>query len=160
MNHVIEFLDNNNITYVLHEHPPVHTVEEAEKYAPHIPGMSCKNLFLKDKKTKTYILVIMPAEKRMNMKKLGEQMGGKKLTFASPEELSEKLGLTPGSVSPFGLLNDTAKQVSVYIDNDVVNAEIVGFHPSVNTQTLELSNGMFHAFFNAIGREYSIISIA
>lgn len=93
------FLRSNGIDFVLHEHPAVYTCEEAEKYCGDIPGLSCKNLFLRNKKHDRYFLVILPATKKADLKKLSEA-AGEKLTFASPEELKDKLGLEPGSVSP------------------------------------------------------------
>src|SRR3990167_8246235 len=114
MTHVEDFLKSHNIQYALHEHPAVSTCEEAEKYCGDIPGLACKNLLLRDKKGRRYFLFVLPAEKRADLKQIGEIVGEKRVSFANAEALKEKLGLEPGAVSPFGLLNDKkAKQLLV-----------------------------------------------
>ena len=133
-----QFLELHQITATLHEHPAVFTCEEAEIHCAHIPGLACKNLFLKGKSGR-YFLLILPANKRTDLKKFAQTVGETKVSFASPEAMKEKLHLEPGSVSPFGLINDTEKSVEVHIDKEVHDAAIVGFHPNRNTATLELS---------------------
>lgn len=108
-----QFLRDHNIAYIRHDHPAVYTCEDAEKHCGDIPGMACKNLLLKDKKNERYFLVIMPANKRMDLKKFSEIAGTNKISFASDDALREKLGLEPGSVSPFGLLNPAAHDVEL-----------------------------------------------
>jgi len=156
---VKSFLTQNNIEFTEHNHPAVYTCEEAEQYYKDIPGMHCKNLFLRDKKGDNYYLVVLPAAKRMDLKKFGDIVGSSKITFGSSEALKEKLGLEPGSVSIFGLLNNAGKDVGLYIDRDVYEAEIVNFHPNVNTCTLGLNKGMFHKFLQVGGYEINIISL-
>lgn len=148
MINVEEFLKSNSIEYTVSEHPAVFTVEEASKH--NIPGFACKNLVIKDKGNNKYYLITLPAEQRFDFKKFGEIIGSKKLTFAEPEALQQKLGLDPGSVSPFGLLNDENHEIDFYIDNRVCNADIVGFHPNINTATLLLSNANFLKFLQAL----------
>jgi Ala-tRNA(Pro) deacylase len=154
-----EFLEENNIEYIWHEHPAVYTCEEAEKHCSHIPGLAVKNLFLRDKKGKKFFLLITTAEKRVDLKKLGEIIGINKVSFASPDNLKDKLGLEPGAVSPFGLLNDKNNEVGLYIDNEVMQANIVSFHPNVNTASIELSKEMFKKFTNSIDHEVNIVKI-
>ena len=81
-NNVEQYLQANQIKYVLHEHPAVFTCEEAEKYCGDIPGLPCKNLLLRDKKKRRYFLLILPAEKRADLKKIGETVGESKVSFA------------------------------------------------------------------------------
>lgn len=152
-----QFLRDHDIAYVRHDHPAVYTCEDAEKYCGNIPGMACKNLLLRGKKGARLFLVIMPANKRMDLKKFGEAVGENKISFASDDVLMEKLGLEPGSVSPFGLLNPAAHDVELYIDAEVYNADIVGFHPNANIATLEISREMFRKFLNVINREPHIL---
>lgn len=159
MSNVEAFLKSNNITYVLHEHPAVFTCEEAEKYCGDIPGLACKNLLLKGKKNERYFLIILPAEKRADLKKISEIVNEKQITFASPENLLEKLELEPGSVSPFGLLNDKNHEVEVYIDKKVYYANIVSFHPNRNTASLELSGKMFQKFLKIIENKTTIVEL-
>lgn len=157
MNDVETFLQTHGIDYVLHEHPAVFTCEEAEKHCGDIPGLACKNLFLKDKKEERYFLVVLPAAKRADLKQIGEAVGGRKLRFASPESLQEKLGLDPGSVSPFGLLNDTRHEVELCADREVLDADTVTFHPNRNTATIELSGAAFQQFLQLIEHEAHVL---
>ncbi|MEK7085476.1 MAG: prolyl-tRNA synthetase associated domain-containing protein [Patescibacteria group bacterium] len=156
---VEDFLKSNDITYSLHEHPAVFTCEEAEKYCGDIPGLACKNLLLKGRKSERYFLIILPAEKRADLKKISETVDDKQITFAGPEALLEKLGLEPGAVSPFGLINDKNHEIEVYIDKKVYYADIVSFHPNRNTASLELSGEMFHKFLRAIENKTKVIDL-
>lgn len=148
---VESYLKNHHINYILHEHPAVFTCEEAEKHCSHIPGLPCKNLFLRNEKKRAYYLCILPAGKRADLKQIAEIAGEKSISFANAEKLEEFLGLTPGAVSPFGLINDTANSVHVLVDRDVWEADIVSFHPNRNTASLELTGEMFRKFLK--GRE-------
>lgn len=159
MQDVEQFLQSKGIQYTLHEHPAVFTCEDAEIHCKNVPGLACKNLVLKDKKSGRYFLLILPAAKRMDLKKFSEMVGQKNITFASADVLREKLGVDPGSVSPFGLLNDTEKEMEVYVDSEVYNAEIVGFHPNRNTATLELSREMFWKFLELLGQKKSVVEL-
>ena len=153
------FLHANNITYVLHEHPAVFTCAEADEHCGDIPGLACKNLLLRNQKKSRYFLILLPADKRTDLKKLTGLLGESKISFASPDDLQVKLGLTPGEVSPFGLLNDTDQAVELYVDAEVHGADIVSFHPNRNTATLELTQEMFHKFLGAIPHETRIIEL-
>ena len=159
MNNVIKFLSTHNIEYTLHEHPAVYTCDEAEKHCKHIPGIASKNLFLRSKKDKRNFLVVLPAQKQTNLKKFAKNVGENSVSFASSELLKKKLGLTPGSVSIFGLINNEDKTVEVYIDRDIYDAKIVSFHPNTNTITLELSKNMFHKFLQIIGHKINITDL-
>lgn len=151
MTSVEHYLQSHNIIYTLHTHEAVFTCEEAEKHCADIQGLACKNLFLRNNKHNRFFLLVLPAKKKMDIKKFGEIVGEKnKLSFAHADELKEKLQLDPGSVSVFGILNDDKHEVELYIDKDVYDADIVTFHPNVNTATLELSREMFHRFLDMI----------
>lgn len=158
-----QYLEQHNINYILHEHPAVFTCEEADIHCKDVPGMPGKNLFLKEKdssgKTQNYVIVIMPAEKRLNLKALQKQLEVKKLTFCNEEELKQYLNLTPGSVSPFGLINDKEHEVKVLIDEDLWNADVVNFHPNINTASLELKKEEFHKYINSLENEVRIIGL-
>ena len=116
---VEEFLKKNNIEYILHEHDAVFTVQEAEECCGDIPGIPCKNLFLRDKKRRRYFLFILPSEARANFEEIAEIVGEKKISFANETDLMNILGLERGAVSPFGLINDTDKRVELYVHKDV-----------------------------------------
>lgn len=152
---VYEILENLNISYKRKEHPPVYTVEEAWKNCGNIPGVQCKNLFLRDRKGKNYYLVILIDSKRADLKKIASHLGVKDLSFASEERLGKILGLSRGSVTPFGLINDTEKIVHVLLDEELKNAEQVSFHPNVNTSTITICFSDFEKFLNWCGNDIS-----
>ena len=108
-NSLKHWLSDHSIQYTLHTHPAVFTVPEAKIHCGHIPGTHCKNLFLKNKKTGQFYLVTIPHEERLDLNKFRGLIGAPKVRFAEPDDLSEILGLTPGAVSPLGLINDTKK---------------------------------------------------
>jgi Ala-tRNA(Pro) deacylase len=141
---VESFLTSNGIAFRSHEHPPVLTCDELAQYG--LPGLACKNLFLRDQKKRRFFLVVLPAHERTDLAHIGEVVGERKLSFASPESLLEKLGVTPGAVSPLGLLNDTSFTVEVFIHRAVMQADTVHFHPNRNTASLELTGEMFQNF--------------
>ena len=155
--YILDHLQKHDVHYVLHAHPPVFTCEEAEKHCCNIPGLACKTLFLKSKKGESYFMVLMPAERRLQMKLLSPILGAKELTFAKPEELQSILGLTPGSVSPLGLLNDREQRVTkVLVEQGVWDAPIVGFHPNINTETLEFAQVDFHKLMASFPHGYAV----
>jgi Ala-tRNA(Pro) deacylase len=157
MQSVTTYLKENKIKYYIHSHPPVFTVEEAKKHCSSIPGMHCKNLFLKDKIKNQFYLLSMPGEKKLVINDFAKKIGAKKLSFALPDELKEILGLTPGSVSPFGLINDAGKKTIFMVDKEVWDAEIVSFHPNINTETLELTREEFRRYIISLGSSYTVI---
>lgn len=136
---VYEVLENLNIKYTRYEHEPVFTVEQAKKIDGSIPGAKCKNLFLKNSKGDKYYLYILNEDKRADLKTLSKQIESTRLSFASEEELYEYLKLTPGSVTPFGIVNDSESKVIVLIDKELISEEIIAFHPNVNTATISIS---------------------
>ncbi len=97
-------------------------------------------------------------EKKTDLLKVGETVGERKLSFANTEILKEKLGVEPGAVSPFGLLNDTNASVEVYIDKEVHDAPLLHFHPNRNTASLELTGQMFHRYLTTLSHRVHIIS--
>jgi Ala-tRNA(Pro) deacylase len=143
---VIEVLEELGIGYTRHEHPPVFTVEQAEKHWTEIEGAHCKNLFLRNKKGNRHYLVILLSAKQADLRGLNEKLGEDRLSFGSPERLQKYLGLDPGSVSPFGLINDRQREVVVVVDQDVKQAGRVNFHPNVNTATVGISSADFERF--------------
>lgn len=145
---VYEVLDELGISYTSKEHPPVFTVEEAEDVWKDIEGTHCKNLFLRDQKGKRHFLVVLKHLKKADLRSLSEQIGAGKLSFASEKRLNKYLGLETGAVSPFGLINDQQKEVEVVLDKDLKNAELVNFHPNVNTATVTISFKDFNRFLD------------
>lgn len=148
---VLARLAGLGIAYKRHEHPPAATVEEAEKYWGGVRGVHCKNLFLRNWKGDRHYLLVAAASTAVDLKKLGAELQEGRLSFASPERLRRSLGLEPGSVSPFGLINDPGKNVRVIIDAGLRSAEGLAFHPNVNTATLEIATSDFIKFLEACG---------
>jgi Ala-tRNA(Pro) deacylase len=133
------------------EHPPVFTVEQALEHWAGIDAAHCKNLFLRNKKGDRHYLVVAEHQTPVDIASVAERVGDTRLSFASAERLMTHLGLTPGAVSPFGLLNDRARQVRVVVDRRLREAARVGFHPNVNTATIVLAMSDFERFLTACG---------
>ncbi len=148
---VYEILERLEITCVRHQHPPVFTVEQAEKHWKNITGAHCKNLFLRNKKGNHHYLVILEASKQAELRTLTKRLGEDRLSFASPERLMRFLGLEAGSVSPFGLINDRQKQVKVIVDSGLKEADLVNFHPNINTETVGITYFDFEKFLSWTG---------
>ncbi|MCX6567896.1 MAG: prolyl-tRNA synthetase associated domain-containing protein [Candidatus Aminicenantes bacterium] len=148
---VLETLNKLGIAYGRYEHPPVATVQEAEKHWGSIKGTHCKNLFLRNNRGNRHYLVIAAVDKAVDLKRLNALLGEDRLSFASPERLKRWLGLEPGSVSPFGLVNDVTHQVDVICDEALKSSAGLGFHPNVNTATLEIALADFEKFLAFCG---------
>jgi len=156
---VLAHLTELGIAFTRHEHPPVATVEEAEKHWAGISGTHCKNLFLRNQKGNRHYLVIVPASKRVDLRKVAEQIGDGKLSFASAERLMTHLGVMPGAVSPFGLINDRDRAVRVVLDRDLKSAERVSFHPNTNTVTLAIAAADFDRFLQSCGNTTQYVTV-
>lgn len=131
-------LDKLGVVHSTIEHRPLFTVEDGRDLHHKIPGMHCKNLFLKDKKDKLW-LVVMPGDKRAHLTRLEKVIGAARLSFGKPELLKEIMGIEPGSVTPFALINDHSRRVTVVLDKDMMAAPLVNFHPLRNTASTTLS---------------------
>ncbi len=156
---VVARLQEIGIAVTRHEHPPVATVDEAERYWADIDATHCKNLFLRNQKGTRHYLVILTYSKRANLRAIADQIGDGKLSFASPERLMSCLGLTPGSVSPFGLIHDPEHKVRVVLDRDLKTADRVSFHPNINTVTLTLAFADFEKFLGACGNVVQYVTV-
>ncbi len=130
-------LDALGIRYETVEHPAFFTVEEGRQWHAKIPGLHCKNLFLKDKKDKIW-LVCLPGDKRAQLGPLEKTIGSARLSFGKPELLQEVMAISPGSVTPFALINDHARRVNVVLDSDMMQASLVNFHPLHNQASTAL----------------------
>jgi len=153
-----EYLHKHKIGFIVHEHPAIFTVDESRELKKKIPGLHCKCLFLKDDSGRFY-LVGMPAEKRLNVKVLREHFSAGKMHFASAQELWDKLKLKPGSVSIFGLINNSEKDVFFILDKEVWEAEAVGFHPNINTATLVLKHADLGRFYKSVDNKKEVIEL-
>lgn len=135
---VYDKLDELGITYEVDEHPAAFTIEEVDRLGIFDKGTGCKNLFLRDGSGKRHFLLVAPEHKEVDLKSVREQIGSSRLSFGSAERLERCLKLTQGSVSPFGILNDSEGNVELIFDRDLIGDEKVGFHPNINTATVWL----------------------
>lgn len=156
---VYEILNKLQIEYVRYEHKAVYTIKEADELDVSIPGELCKNLFLRNRKGNIHYLIILQESKQADLKLLACSVGTQSLSFASPERLYRYLQLQPGSVTPFGLINDSEKAVQVLIDKDLIGVDSVSFHPNVNTATINISYKDFEKFLKWCGNSFEYIQI-
>ena len=128
-----DILDQLEIEYNVIEHEPIASVKN---YSVELPGPQVKNLLLKTKKNRQYFMLLLPEEKQVDLKLLATELETKRLSFASPEELDDLLGLKPGEVTPIALTADKEGKIQVVIDETVDREDTIGFHPNVNTKTV------------------------
>lgn len=136
---LLELLSSLGIAYENHEHPPVFTVEEASRYRDVIPGGHCKNLFLKDRKKKLFLVVTL-ADKPVRLKELAQKIDAKGLQFGKPELLEEVLGVVPGAVTPLAVVNAKDHEITVVLDEEMLDRQTLNFHPLVNSATTTISS--------------------
>lgn len=136
---VYNLLKEQQIAHEITEHPAVYNMEEVARLVLPYPDRDAKNLFVRDDKRRNYYLITVRGDKRVNLKDFRRKQGTKPLTFASPEELLDLMGLIPGAVTPFGLLNDREHRIHFYIDRDFwQESGLIGVHPNDNTATVWL----------------------
>lgn len=134
-----DYLTQKGVEYEATEHKAVFNMAELDEVNLPYPACDAKNLFVRDDKKRNYYLITVKGDKRVNLKEFRKQNGTKPLTFASPEDLLAIMGLTPGSVTPLGVLNDTELKVHAFIDKDfLAEPQIIGVHPNDNTATVWL----------------------
>ena len=155
---LFERLEELGIAYQTHHHDPVFTVEEAQSVSRTLSGGHSKNLFLKDKKGNPYLLVCLE-DTKVDLKELRKKIGAQNLSFAKAELLLELLGVTPGSVTPFALINDTAGRVKVLLDAKMVEEDFLNFHPLINDQTTQISMEDLKLFIEATGHDIAVIKL-
>jgi Ala-tRNA(Pro) deacylase len=141
------------------DHAPVYTVEEAQALRGEIPGGHCKNLFLKDDKGNIWLIVCLE-EAQVDLKAAPARIGSRRLSFGKPDLLKEVLGVEPGSVTPFGLINDTEKRVNVVLDAAMMAHDVLSYHPLVNTATTTIRAADLVAFIRSCGHEPKVVAVA
>ena len=134
---LIKKLEAAKILYILHEHKPLFTVNDSEKMRGEIQGVHTKNLFLKNKKNE-YFLFSCSEHQSINLKKLGKSLVSGNLSFAKKNDLKKYLYVFPGSVTPFGLLNDIENKVNFFLDKNLTQNDKINFHPLINTSTITI----------------------
>jgi Ala-tRNA(Pro) deacylase len=150
---VLDVLVELGISWERREHPPVFTVEQAEQQWRGMEGLHVKNLFLRNDRGSRHYLVILEASKKADLRALARLLGEDRFSFGSAERLKRCLGVEPGAVSAFNLVNDPDGLVQVVVDEDVRNADRVSFHPNVNTVTLTIRTADFMKFLARTGHE-------
>jgi len=140
------------------DHPPVFTVDEARALRGEIAGGHCKNLFLKDKKDAIWLVVCLE-EAEINLKRLPAKIGSARLSFGRAELLGEVLGVEPGSVTPFALINDLDRRVNVILEAAMMRHELLNYHPLVNSATMTIRASDLVRFIRACGHEPKVIEL-
>jgi Ala-tRNA(Pro) deacylase len=154
-----DVLEKLQIRYEYYEHPPVATIGDALIHWKDYNSGRCKNIFFRNHKGSRHYLVILEHLRQLEIHDLEKRLRQGKLTFASDKRLKRFLGLEPGSVSPFGLINDTEKHVHLFIDEKLNEFDRLAFHPNINTATLVLSKSDFIRFLNHTGNSYEFIRL-
>ncbi|MDZ4373434.1 MAG: YbaK/EbsC family protein [Phenylobacterium sp.] len=144
------FLDALGLTHATVDHPAVFTVQEGDDIKARIPGAHTKNLFLKDTKGQLW-LISAEGHAQIDLKRLHHVIGSGRLSFGSADLMLETLGVTPGSVTAFALINDTGRRVRFILDWTLAEADLVNFHPLTNTATTTISRDDLMAFLEALG---------
>jgi Ala-tRNA(Pro) deacylase len=150
------FLAEIGVGFRTHEHPAVFRVDEGHDIKAEMPGAHTKNLFLKDKKGQLW-LISARQDTVIDLKRLHRHIGSDRLSFGNAELMLETLGVTPGSVTAFGLVNDREHRVRFVLDKALDDAALVNFHPLTNTATTAVSRDGLHAFLAAIGVDPMVI---
>lgn len=152
-------LNELDIEYQIVEHEPALTTEQADKFIEGIEGVRTKTMFLTNKKKKNFYLVIMDDAKRLDMDKFKDIVAEKQLKMASENSLFEKMMLPLGVVSPFGLLNNTEKDIQVYFDGEIVKEDRMSFHPNTNEKTIFIKTKDLFVFLGNIGYTTNIVEL-
>lgn len=154
---VFETLDKLNISFELYEHPPLDTIEIALEYWKDIDATHCKNLFFRNHKGNKHYLIIIQDTTPFDIHSLEKQLKQGKLSFASEKRLAKYLGVRPGSVSPFGLINDTERHVYLFLDKNLKESEKISFHPNDNTASTVIRYTDFIKYLDFLGNKYEYI---
>ena len=152
-------LDKLSIPYDLHHHKPVFTVKQSTELDQTLPGTPCRNLFLRDKKKRNFLLTLQNNTK-IDLKKLPYLLNSARLSFGSADRLWEFLGVRPGSVCPFSIINDTHKQVTLFLDQSMMETPRVNYHPLQNDMTLSLTPQDLLKFIAHCGHVAHIIDLS
>lgn len=156
---VFAILEQLGISYDIVEHPPALTTAEADSYIEGLEGVRTKSMFLTNKKKTAYYLLIMDDQKQLDMDLFKDLVGANRIRLASSDSLLEKMQLPAGTVSIFGLLNNTDKDIQVYFDQAILSEEILTFHPNVNTKTIFVKTKDVLRFVEELGFTYQILEL-
>ena len=157
-NSLYDLLQENGIEFKIFDHEPLYTVEDSKNLRGKIEGAHSKNLFLRDQK-KNFFLLSLLEDTQIDLKKIIQPLNSKKLSFAQPNYLKELMNIEPGSVSPFGLLNDTKKKINFFLDQKFLEYEYVNFHPLTNTATVQIKPKELCNFISANHKAVNFIDV-
>ena len=157
---IYTYLQNKGYWHEITEHPAVYNMAEVAELEMPYPESDAKNLFVRDDKRRNYYLITVMAHKKVNLKDFKKNYGTRSLTFSSPEELMDIMGLIPGAVTPLGVLNDTEHKVKVYLDKDFLNdPKRIGVHPNDNTATVWLHTEDLMEIIQSHGTELECVEL-
>jgi len=154
---VYALLDSLGVLYERFDHAPVFTCEEADAAVPNHAAVQTKNLFLRDKRGRRHILVVTSCARTVDIKRVADLVDADRLSFGSPERLMKYLGVTPGSVTVLGLMNDAEHGVELCVDADVWNTPAWRCHPLINSSTLVISRGDIEKFLAHTGHTPRVV---
>lgn len=155
---IYQYLTENNIWHEITQHEAVYNMEELKAVELPYPEWDAKNLFVRDDKKRNYYLITVKGEKRVDLKEFCKQNGLRNLSFASEADLMEYMQLTPGSVSPLGLLNDPEHRIQFYLDAELAGNKI-GVHPNDNTATVWMETDDLIKLIQNNGNEVHVVNI-
>jgi Ala-tRNA(Pro) deacylase len=155
---VYQYLKELKISFDYYEHPPIPTIEDAKIHKWWIDAVFCKNLFFRNHKGNQHYLVIVHHDSQLGITALEKKLKQGKLSFASEPRMEKYLGLKPGSVSPFGLLNDKEHHVHIFFDSKLKEATKLSFHPNDNRATLVLQANDFWRYMDSVGNSYEFMA--
>jgi len=156
---VLTYLKDLDINYELHEHKALPTIEIAMEVWKDIDCTHCKNLFFRNHKGNRHYLVILESNHKLDIRDLEQRLKQGKISFASEKRMDKYLGIKPGSVSPFGLINDTENHVHVFLDQNLLEAERISFHPNINTASAVIRFDDFRKYLDTVGNTYEFLEL-
>ena len=152
-------LQELGIPFAVVEHPPAFTTEQADRYIEGMEGVRTKSMFLTNKKKTQYYLLIMDDQKSLDMDLFKGLVSANRIRMASLDSLAEKVSLSAGTVSPFGLLNNPERDIQIYFDKDIVSEDIMTFHPNTNEKTIFVATRDLFKFLTYLGYDYQILEL-
>ena len=156
---VLNTLDKLGIKYEVYEHPPIPTIEEALIYWKNIDATHCKNLFFRNHKGNRHYMVVFEHSQKLAIRDLEQKLKQGKLSFASEKRILKYLDTIGGSISPFGLINDLENHTHLFLDENLLKAEKLSFHPNDNTMTLVLTLSDFQLYLDWVGNTYEFLNL-
>lgn len=159
IDNVLAFLDSHGLEYSWYTHTEAPTIEIARQYWRKDGSKHCKNLFFRNHKGNRHYLVVLDSDRDLDIHELEKRLHQGKLSFASPQRMERYLGLQPGSVSPFGLINDTDNHVHLFLDENLKKEASLSFHPNDNHATVVITQEKFMQYLKEVGNSYEFIEM-